>query len=143
MSFFRFNSKGIIWILLGSLNLVNISYGKEDLMWTKSPPLQLLISILRGLWKPGIKNCEFQKDPALFPQYKERLHCLQLIHKDFQTYSVLTLCLSKKKSCYLHFLTRNYGSETENETIELLPKLRTSPFSFSNRVHYLRKIFNQ
>ena len=67
----------------------------------------------------------------MFPQYKECLQCLQLIHKDFQTYSVLTLCLSKKKSCYLHFLTWNYGSEIENETIELPARLRTSPFSFS------------
>ena len=32
LSFLRFNPNGIFWILLGSLNLVNILDGKEDLM---------------------------------------------------------------------------------------------------------------
>ena len=38
------------------------------------------------------------KSKKQFSQFfiKECLHCLQLIHKDFQTYSLQNLCLSKK-----------------------------------------------
>ena len=63
-------------MLLGSLNLFIILDGNEDVMQTKSSPLRLLTSILRGLWKPGIKNCEFGNEGSSFVSAIQRISTL-------------------------------------------------------------------
>ena len=96
LSFFRFNSKDIIWILLAISNLVSSN----------------VVSLLTDYWHPFLEAYENQvlriatsraKLPVVFPKYKECLRGLQLIHKDFQTCSIKNLCLSKKKLYYLQF----------------------------------------
>ena len=77
------------------------------------------------------------KGPVLFLQYKECQHCLQLIHKNFQTYCVQNLCLSKKILCYLYFLTLNYLSEIlgkwSNRTVCKLMNLTIIVFHRTSR----------
>ena len=72
-------------MLLGSLNLINIS-AFQIARKTKCKLKALLSDFLEPYENQVLRIVNSgTKDPGLFPKYKECLHCLQLIHKDFQT----------------------------------------------------------
>ena len=104
---------------------------EEDLIETKSPTLRLLTSILRGLWKSDIKNCEFGNEESSFVSAKQITFTLPATYS--QSFSILFrvefMCKSEEiKLPTIFDLKLRKWDTLENETIKLFA--RTSPLLF-------------